>query len=369
MHRRLFAIRRRARCPKSASALGRGARWAALLAIGSVSQAAEADVGAQLGAHGGVELGGKVAPYLGGDVRLSVPTSPLLLQPTFDYVFDDERTLYHIGANALYELKIHSLLQPYLGVGVSVSSFRLRSHSPNVDDQGNRVGTLLLAGARVALPWVSPFLQVSQRIGEFHSFTVSGGVEVALHERRETADPPPPPRFAVTPYVDNNVIGDVQSGRVGLGVSLAYYPWEQLGFELDAELHGHFFRDEDVASLQPAGVDLDTQAALFSGSLVARHCWQSRAFGAWCPHATAGAGVIHPWFDGVAKMPGSTSFAKAQTDPALSAGIGLTHLFTPHLGLRFDARYFRALVNATSGNAYTTDYGFLRLSAGVSIGF
>jgi opacity protein-like surface antigen len=155
-----------------------------------------------------------------------------------------------------------------------------------------------------------------------------------------------------------------------LGLSLAYYPWEPFGFELDAELHGHFFRDEDVAGLATSGVDLDTQAALFSGSLVARHCWQSAAFGAWCPHATAGAGAIHPWFDAVAKMPGATSFHQGQTDPALTAGLGLTHVFTSNLGLRFDARYFRALVNASAGDGgYSKDYGFLRLSAGVSVGF
>lgn len=118
------------------------------------------------------------------------------------------------------------------------------------------------------------------------------------------------------------------------------------------------------------GVDLNTYAALFSASAVARYCWSGPSSGAWCPYATVGAGAIHAWFDGVAKQIGSASVAKAQTDPALTAGVGITHLFTRHVGLRFDARHFRALVdeNASDGG-YVQDYGFLRLSAGVSVGF
>ena len=79
-------------------------------------------------------------------------------------------------------------------------------------------------------------------------------------------------RFAVTPYLSNHVVGDVQSGRVGLGMSLAWLPWKYFGFELDGQLHGHFFRDEDVAGLVGEGVDLDTSAALLSASGVFRYC-------------------------------------------------------------------------------------------------
>lgn len=75
-------------------------------------------------------------------------------------------------------------------------------------------------------------------------------------------------------------------------------------------------------------------------------------------------------FDAVAKIGGVTSFTKGQTDPAFTIGVGLTHVFTRNLGLRVDARYFRALVTATAGDGgYFEDYGFLRLSAGVSVGF
>jgi opacity protein-like surface antigen len=109
---------------------------------------------------------------------------------------------------------------------------------------------------------------------------------------------------------------------------------------------------------------------LVSASWIVRYCASGASYGTWCPYATAGVGAIHAWFDGVAKGPDTTSSSKTQTDPALTAGIGITHVFTRHIGLRVDARYFRALVDESSrAGGYFEDYGFLRLSAGVSIGF
>jgi opacity protein-like surface antigen len=344
--------------------------WLVLLIGVSASRAAWGEVGVQAGPHGGVMFRGDADPYLGLDLRLSVPSSPVLFQSTFDYVFDAKERLYQLGANALYEVPLEGRFKPYLGIGANVSVFALREQTPDVDDHGNRLGMNLLAGARLDLPWVSPFLQVTKTIGELDSFAVGGGLELAVHEKSGAADLPEPMRFVATPYLDNNVAGDVQSGRLGLGVSLAYNPWEHFGFELDAELHGHFFRDQDVVDLQAAGTDLNTKAGLLSGSFVARYCWSQPSFGAWCPYATAGAGVIHAWFDAAALTPGTTALAKAQTNPALTAGVGLTHLFTSHIGLRVDARYFRALVDEQAHDGgYFKDYGFLRVAVGASVGF
>jgi outer membrane protein W len=350
-----------------------------LLVASLAPRAAQADLGVTVGPHAGVAFSDDVNPYVGLDLRLTAPSSPLTLQPTFDYVFDENQTLYHIGGNLLYEVPVAFRLKPYFGLGVSYSTFTLHkasepsmsSEAPGTaDDQGHRLGMMLLAGARLDLPWVSPFLQVTKGIGEFDAVGVGGGLEVSLHERSGTQSSPEPMRFAVTPYLANNIVGDVQSGRIGAGLSLDLFPWEHFGFELDAELHGHFFRDQDVADLVPEGVDLNTNAALFSASAVARYCWSRPSYGTWCPYATAGAGAIYAWFDGIALQAGTASVAKAQTDPALAAGAGITHLFTRHVGLRVDARYFRALVdeNAPDGG-YFKDYGFLRLSAGVSVGF
>lgn len=350
-----------------------------LLVTSLASRAAQADVGVRAGPHAGVALSGDADAYVGLGLRLTAPSSPMTIQPTFDYVFDEKQTLYHVGGNLLYEVPVDFRLKPYFGVGVNYSTFAL--DEPNApamsaeddgtrDDEGHRLGMNLLAGARLELPWVSPFLQVTKGIGEFDAFAIGGGLELSLRERSGAPSSPGPMRFAVTPYLANNVAGDVQSGRIGAGLSLTFQPWLHFGFELDGELHGHFFRDQDVEDLVPDGVDLNTRAALLSASAVARYCWDSPSFGTWCPYATAGAGAIQAWFDGSAHSPGTQSVAKAQTDPTLTAGTGITHLFTRHVGLRVDARYFRALVdeNAADGG-YFEDYGFMRLAAGISVGF
>jgi outer membrane protein W len=332
--------------------------------------AARADVGAQIGPHAGVALSNDVDPYVGLGLRLTASSSPLTVQPTFAYVFDENQTLYHVSGNVLYEVPLAFRLRPYFGIGANLSAFKLNRESATTDSEGYRLGLNLLAGARLQLPWVSPFVQVTKGVGELDALAVGGGIELTLREPHEAPAAPKPLRFAATPYVANNAVGDVQSGRLGLGLSLAAFPWAHFGFELDGQLHGHFFRDEDVAGLVSEGVDLNTAAALLSASGIVRYCASGASYGTWCPYATAGVGAIHAWFDGVAKGPGTTSTSKTQTDPALTAGIGITHVFTRHVGLRVDARYFRALVDESShAGGYFEDYGFLRLSAGVSIGF
>ena len=254
---------------------------------------ARSDVGVHVGPRGGVAYRGDADAHVGVEARLSFPSSPLTIQPTFDYVFEENETLYQLGANALYHVPVGGRIQPYVGIGFNLSVFALRDHMSSGDDEGNRLGTTLLAGARLNLAWVSPFVQVAKSIGEFDALTTTAGVVFRLREKRGTTAPPEPPHFAITPQIDNNVVGDVQSGRPGLGISLAYYVLEHLGVELDTELHGHFFRDEDVADLVGPGVDLNTNAAMVSGSVVVPYCVRSAAFGTWCPYATAGAGIIH----------------------------------------------------------------------------
>lgn len=219
--------------------------WVVWLVTTVASGHAPADVGVQLGPHAGVALSDDVDPYVGFGLRLTAPSSPLTLQPTFDYVFDENQTLYHVGGNVLYELPTGFRLKPYLGVGASFSAFTLNEESMTADSEGYRLGMNLLAGARLELPWVSPFFQVTKRVGELDAFAVGGGVELTLRDRAGAASAPEPMRFAVTPYLANNVVGDVQPGRVGLGMSLAFFPWEHWGFELDGQVHGHFFRDDE----------------------------------------------------------------------------------------------------------------------------
>lgn len=329
-----------------------------------------ADIGLQLGPQVGVSLSNDNDAYAGLSMRLTSSGSPLTIQPTFRYVFAEDQTLYHIGINLLYEFPPVSRIQPYLGTGVNFSSFSLKKPPVNLtaDDQGYRIGMNLIAGVRLNLPWVSPYLQVTKSVGEFDAFFVGGGVELSLFQMKESSPLPQMKRFIITPYMANHMAGKVQSGRVGWGMSLDYYTWEHLGFELDIERHGHFFRDEDVADLVQENVDLNTSATLYSISMVRRYYLSSPTFGSWCLYATAGAGAIHAQFKGTPHVPSVPSFFTKQTNPSLSGGMGITHLFTSRVGLRFDARYFHAFVNeAANDGGYFKDYGFLRLSAGISV--
>jgi hypothetical protein len=118
----------------------------------------------------------------------------------------------------------------------------------------------------------------------------------------------------------------------------------------------------------PAGVDLNTRAALASGNLVVPYCLRGAA-GTWCPYATAGLGVIHAMFEGFSPSPGTSNFDRTQTDLALNAGVGVMHALTRWVGLRVDARYVRAFVDETSTtNGYPKDYGHWRVSAGITFG-
>lgn len=324
------------------------------------SSPANADPGIEVGARGGVELHEDVDAYTGVDLRLSTSRSPLTVAVTFDKFFDEDLALAQLGLTALYRVPVRGRLAPYAGVGLALTTFAYRANTPGVDNEGYRAGVNLVAGAAFDLGPVSPYVQVTQGLGEFDLRTVGAGLLVHARTRRGDAAPPPPARWVVTPYADNNALGDVQSGRIGLGVSVDYAVHPHLGFELDGELHGHFFRDEDVAGLVADGVDLNTQAALASAGVVAPYC-----AGAWCGYAIAGAGVVHAAFDGRALAPGTQPFARTQTNPALDAGVGITHALSSHVGLRVDARYIRAFAGAV--DPFPTDYGFVRLSAGVSV--
>ena len=162
--------------------------------------------------------------------------------------------------------------------------------------------------------------------------------------------------IVATGYLDNNVAGDVQGGRPGAGASVGYYWRGRIGFELDAERHGHFFRDQDVADLAPSGVDINTGAALASANVVAPYCWQVR------PPADGAGTHRRPRYDlrlvrGDCDDAGADGgFTKSQANLAVNAGAGVMHALTRLVGVRVDARYLHAFVdeNATAGGTSKT---------------
>jgi hypothetical protein len=180
-------------------------------------------------------------------------------------------------------------------------------------------------------------------------------------------------QWVVTPYLGINLAGDAEFRRGGPGVSVAYFGG-RLGFELDVERYNHFFKDEDVAHLVanncgvgPAGepcTDLNTDAIGFMGNIVA----PIRITGAenWRPYATAGLGVIRSWVTD----PSNKVVDTDQNDFAFNVGGGVMYSLNNRVGLRGDVRYFRALVAEDKREGfYFKDYGFLRATFGLTIGF
>jgi hypothetical protein len=157
-------------------------RWPfVVVAVASASGPARADPAVRVGSRGGVELRDHADAYVGVDLRLSFPLSPLTINPTFDYVFDNKRTLYELSVNALYHLPVPlRRVDPYVGIGANVTSFSFKANTPGVDDNGNRLGMNLTAGACFDVPIVSPFVQVVKQIGEFDPISFGAGLVVAL---------------------------------------------------------------------------------------------------------------------------------------------------------------------------------------------
>jgi hypothetical protein len=165
--------------------------FATFAGASAVGSAARADTGIQVGARAGVqlldddELRHENAFTVGAEARFSFALSPLLVGLTFDHFFVEDRTLFQIGANALYDLPLGlSFLYPYVGVGVAATGFALpeTARPPAMgggDSNGTRLGMNVLGGVRfdhVALPVVRPFAQVMLSVGPIDLFTVVGGV-------------------------------------------------------------------------------------------------------------------------------------------------------------------------------------------------
>jgi hypothetical protein len=194
--------------------------WLApLLSFGfatAVAPAAQADTGTQVGVRGGVQLLDDEALHhqnalsLGAEARLSFALSPLIIALSFDYFFVQDRTLFQVGANALYDLPVaHSFLYPYVGAGLGVTRFALPETGPvpdpegeepqdsampapgsstpgGTDSNGVRTGLNLVAGLRfdhVELPLVRPFSQVTLSLGPIDLLTVTAGVLFELGGR------------------------------------------------------------------------------------------------------------------------------------------------------------------------------------------
>ena len=180
-------------------------------------------------------------------------------------------------------------------------------------------------------------------------------------------------QWVITPYLGANVAGDVELGKGGPGVSVGYFGGP-IGFEFDLQRYQHFFKDSRVSPLDPTAppnctgaqmnlerqpcTDIDTDAVGFMGNIVVPI--RSRA-SKWRVYGTAGLGVIRGW---------TNEPDRHQNDIGFNTGGGVMYLLGRRVGVRGDMRYFRALVDENKpGNVYVEDYGFWRVTAGVTFGF
>lgn len=87
---------------------------------GSLPTEATGQTQTSVGARIGVDAGDIEEPFVGADVRVRLPTSPITINPTFDYYFtDDPVTFWSLSANGLYRFGTQNqVFTPYSGVGL-----------------------------------------------------------------------------------------------------------------------------------------------------------------------------------------------------------------------------------------------------------
>jgi hypothetical protein len=176
----------------------------------------------------------------------------------------------------------------------------------------------------------------------------------------------------VTPYLGVNLAGDAEFRRGGSGGSVAYFG-DNVAFEFDVERYNHFSKTRtwptsfQITGVEPRGepcTDLNTDAIGFMGNVVVPIRVASAKN--WRPFATAGLGVIRSWVTD----PLNTVVDTNQNNLAVNFGGGVRYSLSSRVGLRGDARYFRAVVDENAGDGfYFKNYGFLRVTFGVTFGF
>jgi hypothetical protein len=176
-------------------------------------------------------------------------------------------------------------------------------------------------------------------------------------------------QWVATPYLHAN-FGDVEFRRGGPGVIVGYVG-RRLGFELDVDRHHHFFKDKDLESVPnpcipgvaaAACIDSDTDAWVLMGNVVAPITTSGAR--KWRPYGTAGLGVIHPWIGDAGE------YDTGQTNLAFNVGGGAMYSLNNRVRLRSDVRYFHAFVDENKREgAYFKDYGFWRVTLGVTFAF
>lgn len=119
----------------------------------------------------GIDFGDIEEAFIGADVRITSPSLPVVVNPTFDFYFtSDPLTFWGLSANALYPISTENeSFAPYAGAGLGIYRFSIEEQTVSNPFGGDitvggggstDIGLNLVAGAEFPLETVRPFAEV-----------------------------------------------------------------------------------------------------------------------------------------------------------------------------------------------------------------
>jgi opacity protein-like surface antigen len=139
----------------------------------------------------------------------------------------------------------------------------------------------------------------------------------------------------LTPFAGKAFSGSLDTSRTTYGGSLAFLGGGVLGFEAEFGYVKNFFGDLDISE----AVDSNSVQSLSANLMV------SVPSGSLRPYGAAGLSLLRP------ALTGRSGFVVVDQDKVgYNIGGGLLILFSDHVGLRGDLRYFRTFGDISSGN-------------------
>ncbi|MDX1545382.1 MAG: hypothetical protein R3247_00250 [Rhodothermales bacterium] len=133
---------------------------------------AQAQASIEIGPRGGVDIDLIEEPFVGADLRITMLTFPITINPVFDYYFTEgDGNLFQVSGNALYKFGFdNQVFTPYSGLGVGVARF---SNGTSTTD----VGLNIVGGAEFSLGALKPFVQAQVTLlGDTDFATLGGGL-------------------------------------------------------------------------------------------------------------------------------------------------------------------------------------------------
>ena len=189
-----------------------------------------------------------------------------------------------------------------------------------------------------------------------HRFTISGLMTAALLFSTSVA--PAAAQVTVTPFAGATFEGDAPESQLSTGVSLAFMG-DYAGLEVELGYTPDFFAQGADDELILVG---DSNVTTLMGNVMFGY-----QRGILRPYAAVGAGLLRTNTDG-----GDLFDDVSENDFGINAGAGLIGMFTEHVGLRGEIRYFRGFADDDADDDLDLEVGnfdFWRAYAGVTFAF